>query len=595
MKRIFSILLLYALVPFAGVFGQTASIQSDQLMTDINFLASKELAGRKSGTAGDSLAAVYIRKHFTDNGARLLGNNGFQYFGIIAEVVPGNNNSLNISNRKFEAGKDFMPFSFSTSETIESGVVFAGFGISGTSGNLNWDDYAGLDIKGKWVLVLRGDPEPDSANSAFIPMSTDRAKALSARDRGAAGLLLVSPSSLEKKDQPVDITFDKTVSDAGLPVISITRNLASFILGLPLTSIDSLEKIMISRQIPAKVGVISELKATTDVIRRKVTTRNVMAMIPGNDPVLKDEIIVIGAHYDHLGLGGPNSGSRVPDVLDLHGGADDNASGVASLIALAEYFSVEANRPGRSLLLVAFGAEEMGLLGSRYFVAHCPVDIKSVKAMVNLDMIGRLNKDNPTVTISGTGTFTKADSLIDLLAIKRPFSIQKSPDGFGPSDHAAFYGEGIPVLFLTTGVHEDYHTPDDLASRINYSGEVSVIDFTADIVSSLAKMSPAPSFREAGTRKEAGRYGRNLKVTFGIIPDVSGAETSGGMKVEGTKKDGPAAKAGMIKGDIITKINGLSVGNIYDYMARLGKLKPGEIANVEVLRDSKKVVLIVQL
>ena len=595
MKNIIHFIVFAFALSSSLVFGQIATPQTDKLKTDVTYLASQELAGRKSGTEGDSLAAVYIRKHFSDNGARLLGNNGFQYFGIIAEVIPGPNNSFSVADRKYELGKDFMPFSFSTSETIESEVVFAGFGISGSSGDLNWDDFLGLDIKGKWVIALRGDPEPDNTKSAFIPMSTDRAKALTARDRGAAGILLVSPASIDRKDQPVDIAFDKTVSDAGIPVISITRNLASVVLGLPPSAIDSLEKIMISGRTPVKVTGLRSVKATSEVLRKKVTTRNIMAMIPGSNPLLKDEIVVVGAHYDHLGMGGEGSGSRVPDTIAVHGGADDNASGVSSLLALAAYYSAESNRPGRSILLVSFGAEEMGLLGSRYFVAHCPVDLKSIKAMVNLDMVGRLDIGNPVVTISGTGTFTKADSLLDLLAVNRPFSVKKSPDGYGPSDHAAFYSEGIPVLFLTTGVHDDYHTPSDLASRINFDGQQSVIDFTTDIITALTTMVPSPVFREAGSRKEAGRYSRNLKVTLGIIPDVSGAETAGGMKVEGTRKDGPAATAGMIKGDIITAINGLPVGNIYDYMSRLGKLKPGETVNVEVLREGKKVVLIIQL
>ncbi|NTW24349.1 MAG: M28 family peptidase, partial [Lentimicrobium sp.] len=563
--------------------------------TAVTYLASEELGGRKAGTEGDSLAAVFIRDKFSESGATLLENNGFQYFGVIAEVKSGENNRFTVNNTSFEAGKDFQPFSFSSNTTLDASVVFAGFGITGSSGELNWDDYAGSVIKDKWVLVLRGDPEPENANSAFIPMATDRSKALTARDKGAAGILLVSPTSIDKADQPIDITFDKTVSDAGLPVISISRKLASVILGLQPSAVDSIEKAMIAAKTPLKIETKTSVKATTDVVRRKVTTRNIVALIPGKDVSLKNEYIVVGAHYDHLGMGGSGSGSRVPDVHAVHGGADDNASGVAALIAMAEYFSIEANRPSRSLIFVSFGAEEMGLLGSRYFVSHCPVDLKSIKGMVNLDMVGRLKTEAPTVTISGTGTFSVADSLLNLLSSDRPFEIKRSPDGFGPSDHAAFYGEGVPVLFITTGAHEDYHTPDDLASRINYDGIVSVVDFSADLITELTSLSPAPVFKESGSRKEAGHYGRNLKVTLGIMPDVSGAETSGGMKVEGTRKDGPAQKAGMLKGDIITAINGLPVGNIYDYMSRLGKLKPGETVNVEVLRDGKKEILIIQL
>ncbi|MBK6966618.1 MAG: M20/M25/M40 family metallo-hydrolase [Bacteroidales bacterium] len=585
----------FLITGFHIAVAQTLNNRVDKLSTAITYLASEELGGRKAGTDGDSLAAVFIRGKFAESGAELLVNKGFQYFNIIAGVKSGEDNKLNINGTDFKPGPDFQPFSFSANSTLTAPVVFAGFGLSGSSGDLKWDDYAETDVKGKWVLVLRGDPEPENQNSAFIPMATDRSKALTARDRGAAGVLLVSPTSVEKSDQPVDISYDKSISDAGIPVISLTRISAALILGLKSMAIDSIEKVMITGKMPVSVPVKSIVSATTDVIREKVTTRNVIALIPGSDPVLKNEFIVVGAHYDHLGRGGLGSGSRVPDTSGVHGGADDNASGVAAVLSLADYFSDKDHRPARSLLLVAFGAEEMGLLGSRYFVDHCPVNLKSVIAMVNLDMVGRLKSDAPVLSVSGTGTFTEADSLLDLISANRPFEVKKNPDGYGPSDHAAFYGEGIPVLFLTTGAHEDYHTPADLASHINYVGTSGVIDFTADLISYLGKLNPPPVFKESGSRREGGNYGRGLKVVLGIMPDVSGAETSGGMKVEGTRKDGPASKAGMLKGDIITAINGLPVGNIYDYMSRLGKLKPGETVNVEVLRNGNKEILIIQL
>ena len=578
------------------VHGQQPYGSALQLKESVSYLASEDLGGRKSGTAGDSLAAVYIRKMFTEQGARLMGENGFQYFGVISDVRSGSGNQLIFRNHRYVQSTDYEPFSFSSNATVNAGVVFAGFGISGSSGELSWDDFSGKDIKGKWVIVLRGDPEPDNQNSAFIPMATDRAKALAVRDQGAAGLLLVSPSSIEKKDIPVELSYDKTMADAGIPVISITRRLAAEIMNIEPQLIDSLEKQMIRLKKPLNHQVNGSLEATTDIVREKVTTRNIIAMIPGNDPVLKNEYIVIGAHYDHLGMGGPGSGSRVPDEHAVHGGADDNASGVVALISLAAHFSQEKNRTPRSLLFVSFGAEEMGLLGSRYFTANCPVDLKSVKAMVNLDMVGRLSTENPVVTVSGTGTFSFADTLVDRLSALQKFQVRKSPDGFGPSDHASFYGEGIPVLFLTSGAHEDYHTPADVASKLNYDGLISITDFAGNLVAGLASLNPPPLFTESGSSRTGGhRYGRGLKVTLGIMPDVSGAETSGGMKVEGTRKDGPASRAGMIKGDIITAINGLPVGNIYDYMSRMGKLKPGERVNVEVLRDGKKEILIIEL
>ncbi|PKP50063.1 MAG: hypothetical protein CVT94_02980 [Bacteroidetes bacterium HGW-Bacteroidetes-11] len=568
---------------------------SDNLRKHITYLASDELEGRKAGTKGDSLAATYIRDKFRAAGAELQGDNGFQYFSLVAGVSQGDGNAFFVNGQKADVSVDFMPLSFSSSATVDAEVIFAGYGITGISGDINWDDYASADVKGKWVMVLRGDPEPENQNSAFIPLATDRSKALTARDKGAAGLILVSPSGMEKKDVPLDLSYDKTVSDAGIPVVSVTRMLASKILRLPVTAIDSLEKIMLGKVLPVSLRPETKVKASTDVIRQKVISRNVMAVIPGSDISMRNEYIVVGAHYDHLGMGGAGSGSRVPDLHAVHGGADDNASGVASLIELAEWFGKSENRTSRSLLFVSFGAEEMGLVGARHFVANSPVSLKSIKAMINMDMVGRLNAESPVVTISGTGTFTVADSLVDALSSTAAFEVRKVADGYGPSDHAAFYGEGIPVLFITTGAHSDYHTPVDNVDRINFPGQLKVTEFVATLSTGLGNMKNAPIFKESGTRNQAGHYGRNLKVTLGIMPDVSGGETSGGMKVEGVRKDGPAERSGMLKGDVIIAINGLPVSNIYDYMSRLGKLRAGERANIEVLRDGKKEVLIVQL
>ncbi|HOI88498.1 MAG TPA: M28 family peptidase [Lentimicrobium sp.] len=591
-RVIFSTALLFVTIVS---YGQAFQFESGRLSRHIHYLASPELEGRKSGTTGDSLAAIYIRDQFQQTGLQLLESNGFQYFSLVSDVRAGEKNALEFNRISYTAGTDFQPFSFSSSATVNAPVIFAGFGISGTSGDLHWDDFQGIDVKDKWVIALRGDPEPDNSTSAFIPMAADRAKALAVKDRGAAGLLLVTPSSIDRADQTVDISFDKSVSDAGLPVVSITRKLAALLLRQQVTAVDSLEKLMISVKKPASFDPGTFLNATTDVIREKAVSRNVVAMLKGSDPALAGEFVVIGAHYDHLGMGGFGSGSRLPDTVAVHAGADDNASGVASLIELARSFAARPERAGRSMLFVAFGAEEMGLLGARWFVANSPVPLSSVKAMLNMDMVGRLSTDDPRVTISGTGTFTVADSIIDATAAGRPFEIGKSPDGFGPSDHAAFYGEGIPVLFFSTGAHGDYHTPFDLPDRINYTGQATVTSFVESLASGISLLPSAPLFTESGSRQQAGHYGRNLKVTLGIMPDVSGAETSGGMKVEGVRNQGPAARAGMAKGDIIVAINGMTVNNVYDYMGRMGKLKPGETVNIEVIRNGKHKILIVQL
>lgn len=587
---------LYFLL-FVSIFTAAAQhpAQTEQLRKHVNYLASEQLQGRKAGTNGDSLAAVYIREQFEQSGLSKFTPSGFQYYKLVTDVTAGAGNKMSVNGVEYTHEKDFQPFSFSVTGKLSAPVTFAGFGIEGKSDSLQWNDFAGLNIKDRWILVLRGDPEPGNNASGFIPLSSDRAKALMAKDKGAAGLLLVSPSSIERSDRPIDITFDKSVSDAGLPVISITRKVAAAILKTDVAAIDSIEKRMIDQKKPVQIVTESIFNAETIISRSQAVSRNVVYYLEGTDPAHKDEYIVIGAHYDHLGTGGSGSGSRVPDEHAVHGGADDNASGVAALIEMARYFALPANRPSRSLIFASFGAEEMGLIGSRHFIDKSPVPVSSIKAMINLDMVGRLKDAPSTVSISGTGTWTVADSVLDVIEKGRSFTIRRTRDGYGPSDHAAFYTAGIPVSYLTTGAHSDYHTPADSPEKLNYQGLSEITAFTADLATALANLQKTPVFAEAGSKKEPGHYSRNLKVTLGIMPDVSGAETSGGMKVEGTRKDGPAARGGMLKGDIITAINGMKVGNIYDYMSRLGKLKPGETVNVEILRNNQTEILILQL
>lgn len=292
-------------------------------------------------------------------------------------------------------------------------------------------------------------------------------------------------------------------------------------------------------------------------------------------------------------MGGNGSGSRLMDSLAIHNGADDNASGVAGVMELASWLGSRKEGLKRSVVFVAFDGEELGLLGSRYFVDNPLIDLKSVMAMVNFDMIGRMKIDEPGVMIGGTGTSAESEQILSSLNagnIKMNFS----PEGFGPSDHAAFYGENITVFFISTGAHEDYHTPDDDWDRINYEGEKDLLDICDQLVVTLADRSDPLTFQEAGPKQQEGRAGYRFKVTLGIMPDFT-ATTDGGLGVGGVKKDGPAYKGGILKGDVITAIDGLKVNDIYDYMNRLKKLQPGQRISVDVLRNNEKLVLIVQL
>jgi len=322
----------------------------------------------------------------------------------------------------------------------------------------------------------------------------------------------------------------------------------------------------------------------------KITmTQNIIGMVPGRDPKLAGEYVVVGAHYDHLGFGGQGSGSRMPDSIAVHHGADDNASGVAAVIELAQRFSREKNNK-RSIIFAAFTAEEFGLIGSRAFVAEPPFNLKKTDAMFNFDMVGRLDSAKE-LTIGGVGTSLESKAMIDSLV--HGFSLKISKEGYGPSDHASFYGENIPVLYFTSGVHDQYHTPKDTWDRINFEGERLIAENAYLLIREVANRSQRLTYQESGPK--VGASGRtDLKVTLGIIPDFVGSEKEG-MRIDGVTPGKPASRAGLLKGDIIIAIDGKKVGNIYDYMARMKAYSPGDIITVDVMRGEVKKIFIVTL
>jgi len=579
-----------------GIFAQTITtpeITSGDIKSHISYLASDELKGRYPGTPGSHAASNYIREQFNEAGLKLLCEDGFQNFEVVVNVSAGENNALRYDGKEATAGLDFAPFPFSKNGTVASGVVFAGYGFEIDLDSLSWNDYSGLDVSGKWVMILRGDPEMEEQESRFVLYGDDRDKVLIARDKGAAGVLFVSGKQYDKNDDLVSMFFDKTQSNAGIPVLHIKRSIADEIMTADQLTIDSLESCLNSGMKPCSKVLKASIEATSEVLQEKVNARNVVGMLEGSDPVLKDSYIVIGAHYDHLGMGGTGSGSRFMDSLAVHNGADDNASGVAGILELASLLASEKSSLKRSIVFIAFDCEELGLLGSRYFVNHSPVDLKNVIAMINFDMIGRLKEDDQAIMIGGSGTSVESEEILGSLdagTIKLNFS----PEGFGPSDHAAFYAENITVFFISTGAHEDYHTPDDDFDRLNFGGEEDILDIGQQLVTTLANRDELLTFQEAGPKEQKGRAGYRFKVTLGIMPDFT-STVEGGLGVGGVKKDGPAYKGGMLKGDVITALDGKQINDIYDYMNRLKKLQPGQRISVDVLRNDKKEVLIIQL
>ncbi len=556
--------------------------------TTIRYLASDELAGRKAGEKGDSLAAKFIRDAFVSAGLELLFNQGWQSFSLVNSVELGASNQFIVNDVRYTPEVDFLPYSFSASKQLQAPIVFAGYGFNILTDDLEWDDYKGLEVSGKWVLMLKGDPDIDKPESRFTDYSGERAKVLTAQDKGAGGVILVGGSKFSEQDELQKLFYDKNSSTYSIPVVQVTRKLADLL--LTGDSINALEQKLNSSRNPISFAVDNELIASVDVVQKTAETHNVAAVLHGTDPLLRSEYVVIGAHYDHLGLGGPGSGSRTPDTIAIHYGADDNASGVAAVIAMAEKAGREkSNR--RSLIFAAFGAEEMGLIGATAFTSNSPVPLSNIRAMINFDMVGRLSDEHPALSIGGTQTSLETEEMLERL--NSGFSLTLSGEGYGPSDHAAFYMHDIPVFFVSTGAHPDYHTPEDTPDKINYEGVQRVTDYLWNVAAEIANREGPLTFQEAGAKSRRNRSTR-MRVTLGVMPDFAGQERNG-MRIDAVTKGRPAELAGMLKGDVITAINGNKVGNIYDYMNRLNGLEEGQTISIDVLREGEPRILIVQL
>lgn len=584
-------IVLILLLLLTASFADNKEITKEELYDHIKYLASDEMKGRKPGTPESKKAAKYIKKELPRNVKFSLGTDGFQYLNITINVEAGEGNKLVAAGTPFVFGTDFTPLSFTENAELDAEVLFAGYGFDFETDSIAWHDYANINVTDKWVMVLRGDPEMDNQKSPFIPYSALRQKVLKAKDKGAKGVLFVSGVEFDKKDDLLKLTYDKTQATSGLPVLHIKRNVADAILKSSGQTIESLEKALNESRKPNSFATNSQVKATTDVFKRRAWTQNVLGLLKGKDNKLRNEYIVLGAHYDHLGMGGPGSGSRAVDTLAVHNGADDNASGVATVLEVMEKLAKTELK--RSIIFVAFAAEEMGTLGSKYFTENSPTPIKNIKFMFNVDMIGRFGPDSSHLSVGGTGTGVGLSDLVEKIAKQNNIPIAQSPEGYGPSDHAPFYASDVPVLFFSGGPHDDYHTPDDDIDGINFEGVKLAADYVYDLIVNIANREENFAYQEAGPKsRPMGR--RRFKVTLGIMPDYAGANQDG-MQVDGVIPGRPAAFAGMKKGDVIIDMDGKPVTNIYDYMYRLNEFDPGQRISVTVKRGDKNVILIVDL
>lgn len=590
LKFILSIFLLSV-----SLFGQNISnpdITDEEIKLHINYLASDELKGRDTGSKEILEAAEYIADEFAEYGLKpAFGGDYFQEFPFIKTIELTNNNSLTFTENGNEINpklwEDYITVSFSGNAKVNAELVFVGFGISAS--DLNYDDYNGVDVKDKIVIVFRNTPEPNVPHSEFDKYSPLRKKASVARDKGASAIILINPYDENKtSDDLIEFNFDRGGSITGFSVLSIKRNFIENILKDEGINLKEVYDNILESKSPSSFEIKNtSAKISTEVKEVEATSWNVGGVLEGNDPNLKNEWLIIGAHFDHLGMGGEGSLYRGHEP-QIHNGADDNASGTTGVLELAEKFASVKDQLKRNIVFFTFSGEELGLLGSDYLVNHLPFPVQDAITMINMDMIGRL-KDSSLI-VYGTGT---SSNWKDLLSKENVYGFKLSfnDEGYGPSDHSSFYGKKIPVLFFFTGTHEDYHKPSDDADKINFDGEREVLEYVYNIALDIDENPDRPDYLLV-EKKESGQM-FTRKVYVGTIPDF--ASNVDGYKISGVSEGGPAQQAGLQGGDIIISFGDKKISNIYDFTYALGDFVPGDVVDVIVKRGDEEITFKVKL
>ncbi len=590
--------------------------QRERLRRAVEWLAAPEREGRGPGTPGIDAAADWVAEQFAAVGARPPGAApaAFQPFAMTldAQLGPAAENTAEIlgpagpdgreTRIPLELGRDFTPLAAGGSGAFDLPLAFAGYGISAPAEK--YDDYAPLGpggAKGRGVIVLRQEPQKDDPHSVFDGNQASQHAALTrkvanASEHEAGGMVFCNDADADGDALMAFTRAGEGTEKRTLPVLHVRRAVIDDVVRRALgRGLGEIQQGIDGSLEPASRPLDGwRIRGRTAIRRVETQGRNVLAALPGKgapagegrpaiDPA---ETVILGAHYDHLGYGGSNSAA--PGEHAVHHGADDNASGTALLVEVARQLAAAGPLP-RRILFAAFSGEERGLLGSGHYAANPTVPLGDTVAMVNLDMVGRLDGDK--LVVHGTGTGTGLEALVDRLCGRHGFTAAKEPGGFGPSDHASFYAKKLPVLHVFTGSHADYHRPSDTADKINYDGMVRLAAFVADLVRELATAPERPAYVEVASKMFA--RGGGDRPYFGSIPDFG--KPGGGYAISGVAKDSPAAKGGLQAGDLIVRLGESAITGLEDFDSALRKHKGGEAVPVVVRRDGQEVALEVVL
>lgn len=578
-----SIAALLVLLPPPAARSQEAAdrpVTADEMRRDILFLADDALAGRRTGTPEASAAAAYLAGRFEEIGLRPGAPDGtyLQRFPFPRAVRSGPGSLVEIRGAGGPASvdaSDFAILGFSAAGSAEGPMVFAGYGI--TAADRGYDDYAGQDAAGAVVFVLRGEPPGALFDGDSETHYADlRYKAWNAREHRAAALVLVDPP--EQADDSLLALSGRQFGDAGIPVVHVRRRVLEEAFRAAGRDLERHWIAMAHTQAPDSFRwPEASARVAADVQRVMTSAWNVVGLVPGRDPALAGRAIVLGAHYDHLGMGGEES--LAPGVTAVHNGADDNASGVAAIIAAGARLA--ADPPRRSVVIVAFAGEEEGLLGAAAYADAPAVPLDRTDALVNLDMVGRLRDDR--LVVGGVGTAAEWPEIVPPLVLRAGLRIEPVEGGIGRSDHTVFFLRGVPVLFLFTGVHDDYHRPTDDPDTLNWDGLARIAFLTLDIVRAVDRRDAALAFRNVAGERPGGEGVRDPDMPYlGTVPDY--AREVEGVLLSGVRPGSPAERAGLAAGDTIVRLAGREVRSLHDLANVLRTLRAGDEVEIAVLR-----------